>query len=271
MSDIYILAPQPCAGARALVNAHDQIHFAGEGHDPPPDNAFVVRWGTQARIGAQYRYVNTPEAIALAADKTRAREVLGPLVPTTWTMREQVHLPCIIRPQRHHGGHRFYVCRKRYQIDRAIQRCGEGWYASAIVNKAREFRIFVLYGRIVAVSERFPPEGPRKRMAWNSRRDGSLRNCRSTMWHHPSLLASVDAMVELNLDWGAVDVAVDQAGRPFVLEVNTKPGLENTYTLDRIARAFVRLAKTGLPEDAPAGEWRLFPGVTSKKVRTPAQ
>lgn len=53
--------------------------------------------------------------------------------------------------------------------------------------------------------------------------------------------AARDAVKALEYDFGAVDVAVDQTGKPIVWEVNTAPGLLNGKTADAYARHIVRV------------------------------
>lgn len=132
------------------------------------------------------------------------------------------------------------MCRNLRERRVASRACHAGWYASELVNKAHEYRVFVLDGYVVCVSERFP--GEPGAVAWNLALGGRLINLRYNEWPVGMLNTTVAAVRRLGLDWAAMDVAVDTAGRTVVFEANTAPGLRNPYTLGQIGRAFASLA-----------------------------
>jgi hypothetical protein len=137
---------------------------------------------------------------------------------------------------KHFGGHRFFVCRTPKQAIYAIKRCGK-WYASALVDKQSEFRVFVCQGYVVAISQRFPAN--ESAIAWNLEMGGKLINVRYKEWPLKAANAAILAAKKLGLDWAAIDVAIDKAGKPVVFEANTAPGLRNPYTLSHIAKTLV--------------------------------
>lgn len=52
---------------------------------------------------------------------------------------------------------------------------------------------------------------------------------------------ALDAIAALKLDFGAVDIIMDEKGDVFVLEINSAPGLGNTDTLEAYANGFNNL------------------------------
>jgi glutathione synthase/RimK-type ligase-like ATP-grasp enzyme len=269
-----LLCPEHAAGVngcRSLIQlASDEgigdFVLAHMPHMVDPASA-VIRWGSLALLPPVALEVNSVEAVSLANNKTAARMQLDALAPQTYTFVRETQLPCLVRPQYHYGAHHFYVCRNHRQLMRAINRCGEGWYASEIVDKAKEYRIFVLHNRIVAVSERFPPDDRprgRQRIAWNTRRGGHMHNARSTTWSDAALNVAIQGTQSLGLDWAVVDVVTNHNDEAFVLECNTAPGLSNTYTMARIARAFAWLDNQGMSDEPGQERWHLHPGVVKR-------
>lgn len=204
----------------------------------PTDKPYtLVRWKSVVPTPepSVIQQINTATAVGVVDNKTSARSVLGELGPRTVFRVEDVVLPCIIRPAHHHGGSKFFVCTTPLGVRRAIRRCRSEWYASEIIDKAHEYRVFVLQNRVVAVSERFPSvEYPH--IAWNLNHGGRLTNVRYSDWPYVACNAAIAGAHRLGLDWGAMDVVVDQAGRAYVLEGNTAPGLRNPYTMKSIAK-----------------------------------
>lgn len=178
--------------------------------------------------------LNPATAVVDARDKAVSRRILLELAPQTWFNKADVQVPAVIRPRRHKAGARFYVCRAASEVLRAVKRCGLGWYGSRLITKTREFRVFVVQGRVVAVSERFPANSTE--IAWNLARGGRLINVDRVDWPVPALRASIAAMQRLGLGFGAVDVCLDGDGHPWVFEANTSPALRNKWTIKQIAK-----------------------------------
>lgn len=199
----------------------------------------VIRWDshTELRIPTGVMDVNPLLQIGVARNKALSRVRLGTLAPLTWQTRHAMQFPAVIRPRRHKAGERFFVVNEMDAARRAINRCGAGWYASQLLNKSREFRVFVVQNRVIAVSERFPGEDV-SAVAWNLALGGRLANLERKQWPLPVLTASLEAMRRIGLGWGAVDACLDTDGRAWVFEMNTAPALRNHYTIEQIAKAF---------------------------------
>ena len=202
----------------------------------------VVRWGS-IWSGTADVQINSATAIRLARDKSLSRQRLVGLCPDTWYLRRDVHVwPCVVRPRRHHAGSGFYVCDDSVALRRATTRCGKGYYVSPLVRRTHEYRIFVLQGRIVGVSERFmrPATAPDpQRVAWNLHAGGGTRTVKRKQWPIRAALVAIQATERLGLDFGAVDVAVTEQGTVVVWEVNVSPGIKKRQIASNLAQAFL--------------------------------
>lgn len=210
---------------------------------PPPQKVepkVLIRWGSRWEGNADIT-INSVGAVRLARDKRESRQVLGTLAPTTWVRRQDVRTPCVIRPRRHHAGSRFFVCKTAAEIERAITRCGPGWYASELINKAREFRVFVLQGRVIRISEKFA--GNPADVAWNVAVGGHTKGVTKRHWPIEVAKAALKAARVMSLDWTAVDLSIDTAGKVWVFEANTAPGLTGRFAIEQIAWAFASVPK----------------------------
>lgn len=197
----------------------------------------VVRWDCYEDFGhvpSDIIDLNPALAVQMARDKGTSRRLLAELAPPTWFTRPDIQLPAVVRPRQHKAGRRFFVCHSVGEVIRAVKRCGEGWYASRLIGKKREFRVFVVQGRVVAVSERFPSSP--SDIAWNLARGGRLINVNRKDWPISVVQAGIAAMGRIGLGFGAVDVCLDESDVPWVFEVNTSPALRNKWTIRQIAR-----------------------------------
>ena len=229
----------------------------------------VVRWDCHKDLGLPSTCidVNPHAAVVLARDKAASRRILAELSPPTWTSKADIQVPCVIRPRTHKAGKRFHVVRETSGILRAVKRCGPEWYASQLIDKAREFRVFVVQGRVAAVSERFgasPTE-----IAWNIARGGRLINVERTEWPINVIRTALEAMRRLGLGFGAVDVCICTQGRAWVFEANTSPALRNKYTIKKIAQSLAMAATPPKPVKEGAQKPRSYahPATLPKRER----
>jgi len=240
---------------RVAKAAPTSIRFARD-HGLVVPEGLIVRWGSV--IAADNPALNSADAVQVAKDKIETRRRLGPLAPPTFFKRETIpdpeKMPCVIRPAFHHAGKKFYVCSSKAAVNKAIDRCGALWYASLLIDKAHEYRVFVCQGHVVAVSERFPADA--KAVAWNLAMGGRLINVRYKEWPIPVCKAAIAATEKLGLDWCAIDLAVDTGGDLFVFEANTAPGLRNPFTIGQIARTFTWIDQHGTPKPAKGSTWQ---------------
>ena len=237
----------------------------------PVPSGTIVRWGSVwPADGNVRRSINSAEAVAVAQDKIESRKRLGDLSPATFFRKQDLpnpsnfelpahleQLPLIIRPQKHHAGKRFFVCKTQLAVKQALRKCPV-WYATTLVDKASEYRVFVCQGRIVAVSERFPAPNAvgASRIAWNLALGGRLINVRYSDWPVPVCKASILAAERLGLDWCAIDIAVDVSGNVFVFEANTAPGLRNPFTIQQIAKVFSWINEHDTPIPSERDRWQ---------------
>lgn len=216
---------------------------------PPPAPAYtpnvLVRWGSR-REGKADIEINSAASVSLARDKKESRRALQGLCPTTWFRQSEVRTPCVIRPRRHHAGKKFFVCNSADEVNRAILRCGPGWYASELIDKAHEYRVFILQDRVIRVSTKH--QNNPGEVAWNVGTGANAIGLARKNWNLEVVKVAVKAARKLNLDFTAVDVCVDKAGKPYVLEANTAPGLQSgSKALEQIAWAFGWVPKNAKP------------------------
>lgn len=239
----------------AVKNGLDKFLVIGDHQTVPAGVTTVVRWGSRRMVVPNGLIINSAEAINNARDKRKSRQLLGDLAPKTWYVKEHVKFPCVVRPRRHHAGLKFFVCHNMVQLSKAVKLCKLGWYASELVNKAREYRVFVLHGRVVGMSQRFPANA--QAVAWNLAQGGKLINVKFKSWPLAVCAAAIEATKRVGLDWSAMDLAVDQAGKAVVFEANTAPGLRNPYTLSSISKAFSWADKhSTLPKPGNGTKWQ---------------
>jgi len=117
-----------------------------------------------------------------------------------------------------------------------------GWYARRLVNKVKEYRVYVLKGRVAAVAEKVPNDP--SAIAWNTARGGSVfYNRRWGNWPLAGCAVAVKAMALTELDYGGVDIMEDDEGNFWVIEINSAPSLPlsedgtTTYRHKSVAKA----------------------------------
>jgi len=227
----------------------------------PADVDLVIRWGTTSNVPAR-NVVNTAEAIHRVGDKAGFRSLLmetwgdqgaprkGPLCPKTYlegdVPQEELllfHDKIVVRPRVHAQGKHVYLCNNVAELNAAIQRCGEGWYASEYIPKVAEYRVTFVQGRVCWIAKKTP--GNPQDVAWNVARGGRFDNVRWDEWPLKAVRISYEAFMLSGLDFGAVDVMVDAEGNAYVLEINSAPSQTSPYRQECMAKCFDYLIEHG--------------------------
>ncbi len=219
---------------------------------PLPQAELVFRWGCTSDVPSN-KVVNTSEAIHRVNDKTAFRLVLDQdeLCPKTWRVTDADvtnHLPVIIRPHVHAQGRKLYLCKTVDEFIDARLKVGPAGYASAVIDKVAEYRVFVVSGRAVCVASKTPANP--QAIAWNAAQGGKFENVKWDAWPLKAVRVAIEAFKLSGLDFGGVDVMVDREGEVYVLEINSAPSLTSPYRQQCFAKAFdyiVRHGKDSIP------------------------
>lgn len=251
------------------VRTHNPIRRTRKREGPwPDDTSLIFRWGCTATIPVDCdRVVNRAEAIHLVNDKTRFRTILSEHDLCPWTMTEPdsptegqtPYYPLIVRPRHHAQGRAFCVCHNLDDFDRATEYCGAGYYASELINKVAEYRVFVVQGRVVWVAHKTP--GNPDQVAWNVAQGGRFDNVRWGDWPLRAVKAAIQGFNLSGLDFGGVDVMMDEDGRAYIIEINSAPSQTSPYRISATAKAFdwiVQNDKHHIPLIEDRGDWKKF-------------
>ena len=216
-----------------------------------PNGDIVFRWGCTSNVEAR-NIVNTAAAIHTVSNKAGFRKVMQDqapegrkLCPKTWfDYRDQgVTYPCIVRPAVHHQGRKLWKCDNFRELEAAIHQAGVGYYVSEFIPKVKEYRVFIVSGRVVCVANKTP--GNPDDIAWNVARGGRFDNIRWDDWPLRAVRVAVEAFNLSELDFGGVDVMEAADGSCTVLEVNAACSLTSDYRQECFAKAFDYIIRHG--------------------------
>jgi glutathione synthase/RimK-type ligase-like ATP-grasp enzyme len=237
-------------------------------NDPMPAtlSGYVFRWATTSSIINRERnrvtVVNTAAAIHSGYNKRLARLTMqerGILVPTTFDLRDtripipSTASPWLARPEHHQAGVDSIVVRGMNQLIAARERLGQG-YISKLIKKEHEYRVYVVSGRAIAVSEKMPED--KAAITWGGT-NASEENINWGAWPLRVVAEAIAASNLFHYDFCAVDVVVDADGSPYVLECNSGPQ-SSEYRAQKFAQAFdyiIQHGKANIPV-ANTGDWR---------------
>jgi glutathione synthase/RimK-type ligase-like ATP-grasp enzyme len=189
---------------------------------------------------------NPPAAVALASNKITAFQRFaeaGVSTPPFWTDKQQVDRRSIVLARinvRGSGGDGIVVVREGEALPDAPLYTG-------YIRKDAEYRLHVVLGKVIAIQQKRrdseAEQTPDQRLIRNHvngwvfavnnvvfRDDNQKQDCENEC---------VRAIASLGLDFGAVDLVVARkTGTPYVLEVNTAPGIESPTILEAYRSAF---------------------------------
>lgn len=233
------------------------------------------------------------------ADFVSSNDVLTALAAA----RNTINLPLVGRKKYHQGGKEFWTCLTKVQIKRAIDQGAE--YFQNYLSIVDEYRLHVFQGKVINMqkkTERKNMAGAFKeqhgtRIA-NIADKNKVNLDEQTMNYvldnlgkreeHPDQIiksntrgwkfsqiktakaelkeAAVNAVKAIGLDFGAVDCCIIEDGKPFIIEVNTGPGLQGS-SFDAYVTAFKEaIAKINKPV-----EKKTVAATTAGKTKTTAK
>lgn len=239
----------------------------------------VIRWGCTSSVPVS-KVLNTAKAIHLSSNKAEFRSVLcnddttKDNTPHTIfdKIEAQVYLslgnPLFVRPRLHAQGRKAYLVKTQDELQEALTACGEGWYASEYINKKQEFRVFVVQGRVVWVANKIPADP--SAICWNVAQGGKFENVRWDDWLPNVMQVAVNSFKLSGLDFGGVDIVVDENGKAWNIEINSAPSQTSPYRQSCTAKAFDYIVENGKEHfdlDSNHSGWRhyIHPAIWSSK------
>lgn len=218
-----------------------------------PDAGVCIRWGCTASVPSGLKIINKSEAIHRVANKAAFRKITADLglAPKTWLSWDEfvddedavlfleqdwdLSKPMVVRPATHAQGKNLSVCYTPEEVEAACLKYGQ-YYISELINKKKEFRVFIHAGRVVWVAEKKP--GNPDQVAWNVAQGGMFTNVKWGEWDMAVIQNALLSYHQSGLDFGGVDVMVDADGKAYTLEINSAPSQTSGYRQECVARAF---------------------------------
>ena len=181
-----------------------------------------VNWGRASASTSLNAYT------ALATNKHRMRlrfAETGVPAPQLFDLESEAPPVMVGRPDRHTKRRGFWLIRNQRDLDRALRGTSRKLAAThfqEFITAAHEYRAHIFMGLSIRISEKDTAAPAGSRRYSTVKPTGDVRRVRS---------AAKDAVAALGLDFGAVDVLALEDGTPYVLEVNTAPGLGGSMPL----------------------------------------
>lgn len=250
MKRVIIRKSGPSAGAVALRNARGDVPIVLSNRTVFSNpRRVVINWGCLDALSVSGKLMNVPTAISIARNKLLAFNLLkrteGVNIPKYWTSLEEAN------------NERKGIVLERHTLTGqsgagiVVRREGESLGSAPLyvryVRKQREYRVHVFDGKAIAVQQK------RKTEEATAPDAGLIRN------HHNGWVFCVNSVNEegleavkdmavaavagLRLDFGAVDIVVSTRDeKPYVLEVNTRPGLSSPTVIAAYIEAIKEVA-----------------------------
>lgn len=242
----YILyAAESSVTGKALLDAMKEQGVAIRGGSKVPDGALdtLIRWGSMAKVPTKpKRVVNRLDAIQQASNKREALKIMKaaginvPLVLTPSEVKPE-HLPVLGRKDKHVGANDIILCMQQRDVERA-KAVGCTHFSQYIPTKA-EYRAHVFGDTIIKISQKILTDEAAATQPWirNLSAGYTFRQPETRLTGAARGMA-IDAVHSLGLTFGAVDIIIGDNDQPYILEVNTAPGLQTDTSLDAYLEQF---------------------------------
>lgn len=160
--------------------------------------------------------------------------------------------PLVIRPPRHAQGRNLEVVSSFEEFRSVLTQrpFSGGFYARPLVNKAAEYRVYVVKGKVAVVARKIP-EDP-SAVAWNHAQGSTFVNCRWDDWPLDVCQLACNIFKQTGCDFSGIDIMVDTEGKPWFIEANAAPSLPRnednspSYRQRCMAKAFAHTIENNL-------------------------
>jgi glutathione synthase/RimK-type ligase-like ATP-grasp enzyme len=245
-------------GARLLARALDTIRIRRNGTYVATERSCIVNWGNSdiprfrtRRGGEVYTVLNHPNSVGIASDKLRTFQAFRTAgVPhPEWTTDRATAA-------------RWFQGRTDKVVCRTLLRASDGRgitvaeTAAALVPaplyvrffpKQDEYRVHVFRGEVIDAVQKRLRNGergnPNRNRFIRSHSNGWVFAREGVVLPRQAREVAIAAARSCGLDFGAVDLAVNDRGTIMVFEVNTAPGIEG-HTVQAYADAVRRFCNT---------------------------
>lgn len=146
----------------------------------------------------------------------------GVPMPELWDVGDSSwQYPIVGRPDRHTKGRGFWLIRNDRDLNRALRgtrRKKAATHFMEYIDAPHEYRVHIFKGKSIRISEKLMG-------STGSTAHGNYTTIKPTVPVKQARKAAKQAVAALGLDFGCVDVLVEDDGKPYVLEVNAAPAL----------------------------------------------
>lgn len=129
----------------------------------------------------------------------------------------------VVRPHHHSQGRNLRVVSQECLTTLMQDGTMNSHYARPLVQKAAEYRVYVMNGRVVNVAQKTP--GNATDVAWNVARGGRFDNVRWGDWPTKVVDLACRVFPHTGLNITGIDIMVDHDGEAWFIEANSAPSL----------------------------------------------
>lgn len=248
-------------------------HWLNKTFGAKEDPSMIIRWGCTAEMPyTGVKTLNKVSAINCVNDKRGFRALIGDVLPdlippsvfTKEDAQDESLYPMVLRRAHHAQGKHLWFVSNFNELQERVNVLGEGnWYSSKYIKKVSEYRIYVVSGKVVTVAKK-TPDNP-DAVAWNVAQGGRFDVVKWDDWPLKACHNACLTMRHTGLDFGGVDIMIDENGKDYLIEVNSAPSLpflsdkSISYRQKAMGQAFEYTYKNGndwLDIDNEYGNWR---------------
>jgi len=252
MGNYLLYCAESSVTGKALLDALKEqgVSISGGTRGPGENKVDVlIRWGAPAKVAKKpTKVLNRADAIQAASNKREALEAMrragikvpyiykDPLKPAAGD-EVPVSYPLLGRKDKHVGANDIILCLQGRDVERA-KAAGCTHFSRYIPTKA-EYRVHVFGDNIIKVSQKILTEPDLALQPWirNLGAGYTFRQSETRLSGAARGMA-IDAVAALGLTFGAVDIIIGDDDQPYILEVNTAPGLQTDTSLEAYTEQF---------------------------------